>query len=29
MLSLFKIKAFWDVMRRRRSWGKMERAGFR
>jgi cellulose synthase/poly-beta-1,6-N-acetylglucosamine synthase-like glycosyltransferase len=29
MLSLFKIKAFWDVVRRRRGWGRMERAGFR
>jgi len=29
MLSLFKIKAFWDVIRRRRGWGRMERTGFR
>ncbi len=27
--SAFKVKAFWDVLLRRRSWGKMERAGFR
>ena len=27
--SLFKVKAFWDVIRRRRAWGRMERAGFR
>ena len=29
MLSLFKVKAFWDVVRRRRAWGVMERDGFR
>jgi len=29
MLSLFKIKAFWDVLRRRRGWGRMARTGFR
>ena len=29
MLSVFKIKAFWDVVRRRRTWGLMQRAGFR
>jgi cellulose synthase/poly-beta-1,6-N-acetylglucosamine synthase-like glycosyltransferase len=29
MLSLFKVKAFWDVIRRRRAWGAMEREGFR
>jgi cellulose synthase/poly-beta-1,6-N-acetylglucosamine synthase-like glycosyltransferase len=29
MLSLFKVKAFYDVVRRRRAWGRMERAGFR
>ncbi len=28
LLSLFKIKAFWDVMRRRRGWGRQERTGF-
>ncbi len=27
--ALFKVKAFWDVLLRRRSWGKMERSGFR
>ncbi len=27
--ALFKVKAFWDVVRRRRSWGRMDRAGFR
>jgi len=29
MLALFKIKAFWDVIRRRGEWGNMERRGFR
>jgi cellulose synthase/poly-beta-1,6-N-acetylglucosamine synthase-like glycosyltransferase len=29
LLSLFKVKAFWDVLRRKRDWGKMDRAGFR
>jgi cellulose synthase/poly-beta-1,6-N-acetylglucosamine synthase-like glycosyltransferase len=29
MLSMFKVKAFWDVIRRRRAWGAMEREGFR
>ncbi len=29
MLALFKVKAFWDVVRRRRAWGRMERTGFR
>jgi len=29
LLSLFKVKAFWDVVRRRRAWGAMEREGFR
>jgi cellulose synthase/poly-beta-1,6-N-acetylglucosamine synthase-like glycosyltransferase len=28
MLAVFKVKAFWDVVRRRRAWGKMERSGF-
>jgi cellulose synthase/poly-beta-1,6-N-acetylglucosamine synthase-like glycosyltransferase len=28
-LSLFKMKAFWDFLRRRRLWGDMEREGFR
>ncbi len=29
LLSIFKVKAFWDVLRRRRAWGKMDRTGFR
>jgi cellulose synthase/poly-beta-1,6-N-acetylglucosamine synthase-like glycosyltransferase len=29
MLALFKLKALWDVVRRRRGWGEMEREGFR
>jgi cellulose synthase/poly-beta-1,6-N-acetylglucosamine synthase-like glycosyltransferase len=29
MLSLFKIKAFYDVVRRHRAWGRMQRTGFR
>ncbi len=29
ILSLFKVKAFWDLLRRRRAWGRMEREGFR
>jgi cellulose synthase/poly-beta-1,6-N-acetylglucosamine synthase-like glycosyltransferase len=29
LLSLYKVKAFWDVIRRRRHWGVMERDGFR
>ena len=29
LLSIFKVKAFWDVIRRRRVWGKMDRTGFR
>ena len=29
LLSLFKVKAFWDVLRRRRAWGRMDRTGFR
>ena len=29
-LALFKVKAFWDFLRRRpRTWGRMEREGFR
>ncbi len=28
MLALFKLKALWDVVRRRRGWGEMEREGF-
>jgi len=29
MLSLFKVKAFWDILLRRKTWGKMDRTGFR
>jgi cellulose synthase/poly-beta-1,6-N-acetylglucosamine synthase-like glycosyltransferase len=29
LLSLLKIKAFWDFLLRRRAWGRMEREGFR
>ncbi len=29
VLSLFKVKAFWDFLLRRRAWGRMEREGFR
>ena len=29
LLSFFKVKALWDVIRRKRGWGKMDRAGFR
>lgn len=28
LLSLFKVKAFWDFVRRRRGWGEMKRRGF-
>lgn len=28
VLALFKVKAFWDVVRRRRQWGEMDRRGF-
>lgn len=28
MLALFKVRAFWDVLRRRRAWGRMDRTGF-
>jgi len=28
MNSLFKVKAFWDTIRRRRAWGQMQRKGF-
>jgi cellulose synthase/poly-beta-1,6-N-acetylglucosamine synthase-like glycosyltransferase len=28
MLALFKVRAFWDVVRRRRTWGRMDRSGF-
>ena len=29
VLALFKVKAFWDFLLRRRAWGRMEREGFR
>jgi cellulose synthase/poly-beta-1,6-N-acetylglucosamine synthase-like glycosyltransferase len=29
LLAFFKVKAFWDIVLRRRTWGRMERAGFR
>ena len=29
LLALFKVRAFWDVIRRKRGWGRMEREGFR
>jgi len=29
ILALFKVKAFWDFLLRRRAWGRMEREGFR
>jgi cellulose synthase/poly-beta-1,6-N-acetylglucosamine synthase-like glycosyltransferase len=29
LLALFKVKGFWDFLRRRRMWGTMEREGFR
>ena len=29
LLSIFKVKAFWDYIWRGRSWGQMEREGFR
>jgi cellulose synthase/poly-beta-1,6-N-acetylglucosamine synthase-like glycosyltransferase len=28
MLALFKVRAFLDVVRRRRTWGRMDRSGF-
>ena len=28
LLALFKVKSFWDFLRRRRMWGEMEREGF-
>jgi cellulose synthase/poly-beta-1,6-N-acetylglucosamine synthase-like glycosyltransferase len=28
MLSVFKVRAFYDVIRRRRAWGRMRRTGF-
>jgi cellulose synthase/poly-beta-1,6-N-acetylglucosamine synthase-like glycosyltransferase len=29
ILSAMKVKAFWDAIRRRRGWGRMQRRGFR
>jgi len=29
LLSFFKIQAVWQLFRRRRAWGRMEREGFR
>jgi len=29
VLAIFKVKAFWDFLLRRRTWGRMEREGFR
>jgi hypothetical protein len=29
LLSLFKVKAFWDVLLGRKTWGRMDRTGFR
>ena len=29
VLALFKVKAFYDFLRRRKAWGRMEREGFR
>ncbi|MEW5806885.1 MAG: glycosyltransferase family 2 protein [Acidobacteriota bacterium] len=29
LLAVFKIKSFWEYIRRRRKWGKMERIGFK
>ena len=29
ILAIFKVKAFWDFLRRRRAWGRMEREGFK
>lgn len=29
MVSLFKIEAFWQVFRRQKTWGRMERHGFK
>ena len=29
ILALFKVKAFWDFVRRKRNWGRMDRAGFK
>jgi cellulose synthase/poly-beta-1,6-N-acetylglucosamine synthase-like glycosyltransferase len=29
LLALFKVKAFWDFVRRKRHWGRMDRSGFK
>ena len=29
VLTLFKVKAFWDFLRRKRAWGRMDRTGFK
>jgi cellulose synthase/poly-beta-1,6-N-acetylglucosamine synthase-like glycosyltransferase len=29
VLALFKVKAFWDFLRRKRQWGHMDRSGFK
>ena len=29
LMSAIKVKAFWDAVRRRRAWGRMQRRGFR
>jgi hypothetical protein len=29
ILALFKVKAFWDFVRRKRQWGRMDRTGFK
>ena len=29
ILTLFKVKAFWDFLRRKRHWGRMDRTGFK
>ena len=28
-LAVFKVKAFWDFLRRKRHWGRMDRSGFK
>jgi len=29
LMSVYKLAAFWDVIRRRKAWGRMERTGFK
>ena len=29
LLALFKVKAFWDFLRHKRQWGRMDRTGFK